>query len=438
MKVVKNGRVFYDGKLVEADISIKNGKIEEINNENIEGAEEKIDASGKVVLPGAIDTHVHFRDFKESNKEDWNKGSQAAIAGGVTTVVDQPNTIPPIDNICTFLERKKLGKKLSYVDFGINGAAYTNSDIEGLAEKGCLAFGEAFFSWPRENNPEESGNMGMGTDKDKALNSFSRILDTGKVLCIHAEMWDEIKRGMKRFVGSLPSKYSEARSPESEISAIKKVVDISEEIGTKLHIDHISTAKGAEIVDKTEATCEVTPHHLLMNEKNLDDLKGYAKTNPPVRDEDNREKLWNALSSGKIDIVASDHAPHMVKEKESDFWEAPSGVPGVETMLPLLAYQVKQENLSLSRLVEVLSKTPANIFGLTSKGQIKKGNDADLVIIDFENLTSIDENELHSKCGWSPFHDNEAIFPEKTILRGDVVFDKGSFGKRKGVMVEMG
>ncbi len=423
MKVVKGGRIYYKGRLLEAEIGIEDGKITKIKKTGLKG--DFIDARGTIVLPGAIDMHVHFRDMGLSNKETWDTGSKAAAAGGVTTVIDQPNTEPPTDSKKAYLTKKKKANSNSFVDFGINGAVAIHSDISGLS-KLVTGYGETFLA----------GKDDLHVEYEELDSLIDVIGQTDKLLTIHAEDQKMVDKGSERYKNTRNSNYPESRPKKAEEKAVEKVKEI---IGNKqdkppLHFCHISSAGSLDLIPDY-ATSEVTPHHLFLTKTEINSQGAYVKTNPPIRGRRNRSGLWRGLISGKVEVIASDHAPHTQSEKEQNFWEAPSGVPGVQTMLPQLAYQVKKNNLPFRRFVEVLMEKPADILGL-NKGYIRRGMDADLIFIDFREIERIKKDRLYTKCGWTPYQGRRAIFPQKTMLRGEVIYKKSGFRKKIGEEVE--
>lgn len=369
-------------------------------------AEERIDARGRLILPGAIDAHVHFRDPGATYKEDWESGSVSAAAGGVTTVVDQPNTDPRTLDARSFDLKLDLARHGSVVDFCINGGP---GEIEELVSAGATAIGEIFAY---EHSDQEMQRI------------LERTGAAGALATIHAED-GEVIRDESAPLAQIhePEVYSRARPAAAEALAIEKALAWSD----RLHICHISTGRGLELVAGARklgknVTCEVTPHHLLLNVKDYRSQGSFVKMNPPLRLHEDNDALWGGLRAGRVDILASDHAPHLPEEKRDDIWEAPAGVPGVETLLPLMLFSVRRNLLSLDRLVDALSVRPAEIFGLASKGRIEVGMDADLVIADPRNVRVIRADRLHSRADWTPFEGQQAIFPEMTIVRGGVVF----------------
>ena len=403
--VVQNGRVYTSTGQKTIDIWIKDGRVAELGGPH--RAEEKIDANGMLVLPGAIDAHVHFRDPGPNYKEDWASGSFAAAAGGVTTVIDQPNTDPVTLDARSFEQKLDLARHRSVVDFGLNGGA---GKIKELANAGGLAIGEIFCY---EHSDQELQRI------------LAEVKGAGMLATIHAEDGLIIKEKTQSLLSRHePEVYSQARPIASEVAAIEKVLAWSD----RLHICHLSTGLGLMTVrtakkNGKKVTSEVTPHHLFFNIKDYRRQGSYLKMNPPLRLQADNDALWAGLRDGSIDILASDHAPHLPEEKEDDIWEAPPGVPGVETILPLMLFAVKRNMIRLERLVDALATKPAEIFGLPAKGAIEIGKDADLVIIDPKAVSRINAERLHSRADWTPFDGFEAIFPKTTLVRGVVVYD---------------
>jgi len=403
--VVKNGRVFTVKGQMSIDIWIKDGQIATLGGAH--RAEERIDAKGMLVLPGAVDAHVHFRDPGPNYKEDWASGSAAAAAGGVTTVIDQPNTIPRTLDARSFAEKLDIARHRSLVDFCLNGGP---GNIDELAAAGAASIGEIF-------SYEHS---------DETLQKIlSKVEQAGMLASLHAEDGLIIKEKTAPLLGRHdPEVYSQARPAAAEAESIEKALAWT----NRLHICHLSSAQGLERVRKArksgrKVTSEVTPHHLLLNTKDYKKQGSYLKMNPPLRSQADNDALWQGLRSGTIDILASDHAPHLPEEKEEDIWEAPAGVPGVETMLPLMLFAVKRNLISLERLVDAMAFRPARIFGLAGKGSIETGKDADLLIVDPKSISQINADRLHSRAEWTPFQGKDAIFPQMTIVRGNVVYD---------------
>lgn len=426
--LIKNAKIFYGNYLQPAEIVIDEGKISRIAKEADVIAGEVIDAQGSLVLPAGIDVHVHFREPGLTQKEDWYTGSCAAAAGGITTVIDHPNTLPPTVDKKSFEEKFKLASRKSIVDFGIHGGVTNNLEkLNELWEEGVTAFGEIFMA-------ESTG--GLNIDEITLEGALKILNELGALAVIHAED-DSIRLECEALLKNdmSPSSHSKARPNICEATAVQKVVGILRNTGTRGHICHVSAFESVGVLGRdryiarqkglSPITCEVTPHHLFLSTRDWERLGCYGKMNPPLRDRRSVKFLLNSLNDGTVDIVASDHAPHCESEKDVDIKTAPSGVPGVETLMPLMLMAVKKNLLPLGRMIDATSAGPARIFGLDrhSKGRLEAGFDADLIIVDTKKVTSIKGDHFHGKVGWTPFEGIEAIFPEITISRGDIIWD---------------
>ena len=434
--IITNARIFHQGHIIEAELAVEDGKIATMAKiVPVKDVDRVIDAKNKLVLPGIIDVHVHFREPGMSQKEDWFSGSCAAAAGGVTTVIDHPNTIPPTLDEDSFRTKLEFATSKSIVDFGINGGVNHNLDnLDSLWKAGVTAFGEIFLG-------ESTGSMTV--DRDQMTAAFQCTKDMGALACVHAEDQEILESYGKITKGDLaPESYSKSRPNLSEAVAVANTVEDAMAFGARAHLCHISTREAVGIIRSAKygdygesggtITAEAAPHHLLLSNKDYDRLGSLAKMNPPLRKRRSLQYLWNGLNDGTIDVIASDHAPHSENEKMTDIWSAPAGVPGVETMLPLMLVAVRRNLISLSRMVEVMCANPAMIFGLDkhSKGAIWEGFDADLVIVDTNKITEIDADRLHSKAGWTPYEGMEGIFPFMTISRGEVIWENDIHAKK--------
>lgn len=413
-RVVKGGRVYVDGRLQNLDLWIKGGKIAALGGDH--QAEETIDGRGMIVLPGAIDIHVHFRDPGYTHKEDWETGSKSAAAGGVTAVVDQPNTNPPTLDGPSYRMKLEIAERRSVVDFCLNGGP---GDVKRLAELGASAIGEIFTY---DHSEEDLRRILAQTAK------------AGLLPTVHAEDPQVIRESAEPLRdGREPQLYSSARPNQAEAKAVETVLSIAE----RVHICHLSTSEGLDHIRAAKGrgrkvTCEVAPHHLLFTKRDWRSQGTFLKMNPPLRDFRDRDALWEGLRKGEIDAIASDHAPHLPEEKRDEIWDAPPGVPGVETMLPLMLMAVRSNLISLDRIVDGLSRRPAEIMGLSNKGGILRGKDADLVVIDPRAAAEIRADRLHSGAEWTPYEGRRALFPRITMIRGEVVFADGEFVAKNG------
>lgn len=402
MEVVIEGNAFISGELIKCCIGIEDGKINSIKK-ILKGATH-FDFGDKLILPSGIDTHVHFRDPGFTYKEDFATGSTCAAYGGISCVLDMPNTKPPTITKKALQEKRRIAESKSHIDFGLLAGVSESADIEGLSK-----FSTAFKIYLASTTGE------MQITNYTVLNRiFNDIKATGKTACIHCEDDTKLNKTIK------PRSLKEhlmARPNSAEAFAIEKVFQIHND--AKVHICHVSTKEGTNLISKYPFTSEVTPHHLFLNSDSKIGPK--AKVNPPLREVEDQDALWNAFRKGTIDIMASDHAPHTLEEKEK-FENAPSGMPGVETMFPIMLSRVKHNKFELNRLVNAQCERPAEIFGI-NKGRLEPGYDADIIMVDMRKEDIIKGEKLHSKCGWTAFEGFSAVFPKYTFLRGEVVIE---------------
>lgn len=411
MDLVVEGKTLVNGSFQNCCIGIENEKIVSVKK-NLKG-DKHIKFSKKLILPAAIDIHVHFRDPGMSQKEDFSSGSKAAAFGGVSCVFDMPNNIPSTTTKKAVLNKIKKANKKSFVDFGFH-AGLTNKNldnIEGLAES-CIGF-KVYLGG--------STNYFL-LDKSKLKKVFDKTADFNKPVLFHAE--DQGCLSRNKMIEKSLKDHQNSRPSICEVKAIKNVLDAAKNTNVKAHICHLSSFEGLKILkDKpNNISCGTTPHHCLLSAKKETPFPSFYKVNPPLRNENDKDSLFEALQKDGVDILESDHAPHTVEEKKNDFENAPSGVPGVETMFPLFLYLAIKGKISFRRLTHLLCERPAELFGL-SKGKIEKGRDADFVIVDYKDSCKINSDDLHSKCGWTPFEGYPAIFPKYVFIRGEKVVE---------------
>ncbi|KAB1193021.1 dihydroorotase [Haloferax sp. MBLA0076] len=415
-----------DGRVV--DVRVEDGRITAVGDLDPVTDEATIDADENLLLPGAIDVHVHFREPGFEHKETWETGSQSAAAGGVTTVADQPNTNPTTTSGEGFDAKAERATK-SCIDYGINGGVTPDWDPESLFDRPLFALGEVFLA-------DSTGDMGI--DADLFESAAERAGDAGVPVTVHAEdadLFDDAAiEGDLGGTGhdAAADAWSAYRRAEAEATAVERAIRVGGETGAQIHIAHTSTPEGVDAARDGGATCEVTPHHLFLSRDDLSDLGTYGRMNPPLRSEERREAMFERLADGRIDVVATDHAPHTTAEKDQSLLDAPSGVPGVETMVPLLLGAAVEGDLSLETVRDVVATNPADIFDLPQKGRIEEGADADLALYDLDAAREIRGDDLHSKCGWTPFEGFTGVFPEWTMLRGEMVWDGDEFGDVAG------
>jgi dihydroorotase len=388
------------------DIGIRDSLVKHIGAGGV--AHETIDCTGYLCLPGAVDMHVHMRGGKERSKEDWTSGSKSALAGGVTLVVDQPNTLPPLITPDRFLERVAEATRESYCNFGINGAVQEGADVPGLWKAGAMALGEIFLA---------PSTHGSAVSLEMLKESITTLQEWQAPATIHAE-------GSPSHRPVSLADHDCSRSVQAEEEMVKKILKAIPHY-RYLHFCHLSSP-GA--VDSVTTTCEMTPHHLLLSFENFSPHDTRGKVNPPLRSTAVRQALWSRWAH--IDAIASDHAPHTITEKRVPFEQAPAGLPGVETMIPLLLISVLEKKITLTSLIEKTSLSPSRILGILPPGFFP-GYRADFALFPREK-TRITTEILHSRCGWTPYEGLDAVFPEVVIMEGRCVYQKGEFLERSG------
>ena len=411
--LVVEGRVYLQGRLEPAAVGVEDGKIVAIRKE-LRG-EPLYRFSDALVLPGGIDVHVHLREPGMTHKDDFAAGTESAAMGGVTTVVDMPNTKPPASTREALQEKLRIAARSANVDFGLYGGPATAAAAESMRE--ATAF-KAYLA--------ESTNAPPVPDDATLAAILLAVGRSGRYLSAHCEDPRLFRPG--------PAKGLEghhlARPPESERSAIERLARLRGD--ARVHVAHVTTADAAR-ARPPGATAEVTPHHLLLDTGS--GLGAKAKVNPPVRPPGEREALWRTLLDGGIDLLASDHAPHTLEEKSERFEDAPAGVPGVATTLPLLIRYVRRQVLPLERFVAMFSGNPAALLRV-NKGEIAVGRDADLVVVDPRRIEPVTARRCRYKCGWTPFEGMEGTFPLATFVRGELVAQEGELvAERVGRMI---
>ena len=417
--ILKNGTVWTVGGPVQTSVGVKDGRIAGIGVAGDAG--ETIDCTGLDVLPGVIDSQVHFREPGLEAKEDLESGSRAAVLGGVTAVFEMPNTKPNTDSAEAIADKLARAKDRMWCDHAFYVGA-TAANAEQLAELEMIpgTAGVKIFMGA------STGDLLVAEDENLA-----RVLRSGKRrVAVHAE--DEarmIARQGERIEGD-PSSHPVWRDDESALLATRRILRIAREAGRRIHILHITTPAELALIaqHKDIATCEVTPQHLtLAGEEAYPRLGTYAQMNPPIRSAAHREGLWDYLRQGVPDVLGSDHAPHTRDEKAKTYPASPSGMPGVQTLLPLMLNHVAEGRLTLQQLIELTSAGPQRVFGLRTKGRIALGYDADFSIVDLKARWTIEEDWLASRCGWSPFTGMALTGrPIGTIIRGHRVMWDGN------------
>ncbi len=410
MELVVEGRAFVKGRLSNWCIGIEGGRIVALGK-NLKG-EKRLDYKDWLILPAAIDPHVHFRDPGLTGKEDFSTGTLAAAFGGVGCVLDMPNTLPPSIGLRDLMEKKEAISRKAWTDYGLFAGCVPGAKIEAMAPH---VVGFKMFMG------SSTGKL-LVTEERDMLRIGQAVKASGKVLSVHAEEEGLIGKGPEHDL----TDHMRNRPFQAEVAAIHKLARMD----CRINVCHVSSAAGLAALSAYPFTKEVAAHHMFLDRTS--ERGAFAKVNPPLRTEDDRLALFRAFIAGQFDMLGSDHAPHTIEDKSQEFEAAPSGMPGVETQIPIMLGLVKKGTLPLEVLVKAMAERPAEIFGL-NKGRIEEGRDADLMIVDPRSMAGIKVNNLHSKCGWSLYEGYDAIFPHATLIRGAKVVEDGSIaGERAG------
>ena len=406
------------------DIGIQNGRITYLGTRPVGRAKEKLSAIGKFVMPGIIDTHVHFRSPGHPEKETWATGSRAAVSAGVTTVLDMPNTVPTTTDLAALEAKRALAAAESRCNFGLWAGATADNvgQLDGLLAAGACGI-KVFLG---------SSTGPLLVDED----TLERVYrETTGLIGVHAE--DQATPPARRAPPAAPPPPPPpaGRPDIAAERAVARLIQLVRTYNRHTHICHMSTALEIHLLDPVRGvlpiTVEACPHHLFLSAETTHMMGNRVKCNPPVRAELDRKAMWTALKRGRIDTIGSDHAPHTLADKARPYWEVPAGIPGVDTTFPLMLSAVHHGKLGLERMVELLSEAPAKIFGLENKGEIAQGRDADLVLFREGELARFDKRMVLSKCGWSPYVGRDIgpkpelvlVGGRKAAQRGEIVDD---------------
>ena len=418
--IIKNGLCFIEGNLVKTDIGITKNKISHIGNLENENSNKIYDAENLIVLPGCLDTQVHFREPGSTDAEDLNSGSKAAIVGGITGVFEMPNTNPPTSNKKEFQNKLNLAKNRMYCNYAFYFGA-TPENQEELADlkslEGCC--GVKLFAG------SSTGNLLVHKEED-----IEKVFaSTSKIVSVHSEDEEILNQRKKlREKGNVLT-HPIWRNEESAISSTRRIVKIALRLNKKAHILHVTTKEEVDFLsqNKGNITFEITPQHLtLTSPECYEKLGTFAQMNPPIRDKSHYDRLWYAVRNNYNDTIGSDHAPHLKENKLKDYPETPSGMPGVQTLMPVMLNHINEGRLKLEQLIKLLCENPVKIFGIKNKGYIKKDYDADFTIIDMNKVIEIKNEKIESKCGWSPFNGHKFKgTPVATIVNGKIKMKDG-------------
>ncbi len=405
MEIIE-GKTFIKGRLRKAAIGIEDGKIVAIKKV-LYGKTRNY--GNMLILPSGIDVHVHFREPGYEYKEDFSTGSKAALLAGITCVADMPNNKPAIITNEAFKEKLRKIKGRSYVDYALYAGLTENLVKDANLYKLYM-----------------SGDNEIFVDYDLLEEMLKKIKSKDAILAVHAEDKDCIARKGKNL-----EEYERNSPVECEGKAIKRIIEANEKINAKLHICHVSSASNAKFLRKKKVSFGVTLHHIMFSYKSKFKKEAMGKVNPPLRSEEERKELFKMVMKGKVPLLESDHAPHLMREKEG-FDDAKAGMPGVDALLPSMLYLVKTGRISLKRLIKMVAENPARLLGI-NKGSIAVGKDADLVIVDLNDVKKV---KPISKCGWSCYEGMNAVYPRHVWMRGNIVVEDGVVGKPMGERVK--
>ena len=421
--LIESARLLADNDLTTANLLLEDGVIKRISKlKPVMRADETIHADRLIAVPGLIDVHVHLRDMELEYKETFQTGTQAAARGGYTTVIDMPNTQPPTTSASRLAEKQEKAHGHIFTNVAFQGALIQDADeINKMKKIGAVAF-KLYLNKSLEmfNSSSEPG-LRLALRAAKLSNSL---------VTIHAEDGDAIRKIQTESIASGKRSIKDflmAHSPSVEIAAVKSILNLCKSLNVRAHICHITTPQAVQIVRASNATCEATAHHLLLDQSAFRRSGTKAICVPPIRRAEYRRELWNLFTKGEVDVLASDHAPHTLHEKVTeDAWKAASGVPGLETSLSVMLTQVWNGRLSLRRLIQASSTLPAAIFRLRKKGRLQTGYDADIVLIDPKARITIEADKFLSKAKYSPFEGmkcrGKAAY---TIVNGNIAYQDG-------------
>jgi dihydroorotase len=414
--ILRGGEIANHQGRAHADVGVSAGKIVKIGNLSQASAGQIYDAKGQVILPGVIDTQVHFREPGLEWKEDLESGSRAAVLGGVTTVFEMPNTEPTTTDADALADKLKRAHHRMHCDHAFYvGGTHDNAEFLGELERlpGCCGV-KVFMG-------ASTGTLLVADDEGVE----AVLRHTHRRATFHSE--DEYRLAERRPLARTGdwTSHPEVRDAESALQCTHRLVNIARKTGKRIHVLHVTTAAEMEFLSRNKdvATVEVTPQHLtLIGPEAYERLKGFAQMNPPIRGQEEQAGLWYAASSGIADVLGSDHAPHTREEKSKPYPASPSGMPGVQTLVPVMLTHVANGRLSLERFIDLTSHGANRVFGIAGKGRLAEGYDADFTIVDLKAKRRLRHEDMASRCGWTPFDGFEATgWPIATIIRGQIV-----------------
>lgn len=428
--LIKNAQIVNEGKIFKSDILIKEDKICEISNEILSKDHYVlINAENKLLIPGVIDDQVHFREPGLTHKATINSESKAAIAGGITSFIEMPNTIPQTTTINELENKFELARNNSYANYSFmfGGTNDNLEEIKKLDKKKIPAL-KLFLG-------SSTGNMLV--DDEKILKEI--FLNTDLLIAVHSEDEKIINKNLNnfklKFGNQIPfDSHPKIRSEEACLKSTKKIIELAKKTGARLHVFHLSTKSESLLFDnktplnKKKITAEVCVHHLWFSDEDYEEKQSLIKWNPAIKTKDDREALWKALNNDSIDIIATDHAPHTIEEKSKKYLECPSGGPLVQHGLVSMLQHYLNKKISIEKIVTKMCHNPADLFQVEKRGYVRKGYFADLVLIDLNSPWKVEKKNILYKCKWSPFENT--VFDSKvtqTFVNGKLVYNNGEF-----------
>tara|TARA_Y100001970_G_scaffold280130_1_gene388641 strand:+ start:1328 stop:2644 length:1317 start_codon:yes stop_codon:yes gene_type:complete len=418
--IIKNGTIVIGDNFENLNIGVKNNKISLLSTSNNYESNNVIDAKNLTILPGVIDSQVHFREPGAEHKENLNTGSMGAALGGVTSVFEMPNTYPPTSTVERLEDKLKLAKDRMWVNYAFYAGA-TPDNFSSLSElekvPGCVGI-KIFMG-------SSTGNL-LVPDDETLIN----VLKSRNFrVAVHAEDEPRLIERKKLIKDNGVHFHPIWRDEITALNATKRVIKGAKISKKPVHILHTTTEEEIEYMSRNKEyiSVEVTPQHLTLSAPECyDELGSFAQMNPPIREKRHLEGLWKGIKNGVVDIIGSDHAPHTIEEKNKPYPESPSGMPGVQTLLPIMLNHVNEGNLSLFKLCKLISTNPAKLFKVINKGEIKLNNDADLTIIDLNKEVKITNDMMANKSGWTPFNNKKVKgWPIMTIVNGNIIMRDG-------------
>ena len=417
--ILKGGTVVnHDGR-VQRDLGITGGKIMALGDLSRASAGEVVDCTGLHILPGVIDSQVHFREPGLEHKEDLETGSLAAVLGGVTAVFEMPNTNPLTTSEAALADKVRRATSRMHCDFAfwVGGTRENAGDVGELERLPGAAGIKVFMG-------SSTGDLLVEDDEGVA----SILRNTRRRSAFHSEDEFRLRERLGERIEGDPSSHPVWRDEIAALQCTERLVRIARSARARIHVLHISTAEEIAFLEahKDVATCEATPHHLTMSSDDYARLGTLLQMNPPVRDRRHRDGIWHGISQGIVDVLGSDHAPHTLEEKAKPYPASPSGMTGVQTLVPIMLDHVNAGRLTLERFVDLASHGPNRIFGIARKGRIAAGYDADFTIVDMKRSETITNAQAGSKAGWTPYDGKRVTgWPVGTIVRGNRVMWEG-------------